>query len=299
MRTDHLPFPMPSRPHALMQEWRDLTFLHWRVEPAALEAHLPEGLALDLHDGEAYLGVVPFMMRNIRPRWAVPVPGVSDFPEFNLRTYVVHGGRPGVFFLTLEAMSRITCAYAPRAYGCPTATPVGRYRGRRWSTCRPDGSHAFSGTSVPRPFPQCGPGTLEHFLFERYLLHTEHENELCIGFTQHDPWALTGASATVAVNALTGPSTGINDLLVPDLVHRSPEWRCGTGPRGRATLKRTPRRRTPMPSRQFHWYPDALVVKLPPETPLADLETGTLFSLTRTPTGVLVVPEAAVPVSRR
>ena len=228
MRTDHLPFPMPSRPHALMQEWRDLTFLHWRVEPAALEAHLPEGLALDLHDGEAYLGVVPFMMRNIRPRWAVPVPGVSDFPEFNLRTYVVHGGRPGVFFLTLEAMSRITCAYAPRAYGLPYRYARGRLdiEGdvHRWSTRRPDGSHAFSGTSVTQGRSRnAAPGTLEHFLFERYSLYTEHENELCIGFTQHDPWALTDASATVAVNALTEAfDLGINDLLVPDLVHRSP-----------------------------------------------------------------------------
>ena len=228
MRSDHLPFPMPARLHALVQEWRDLTFLHWRVEPAAMEAHLPDGLALDLHEGEAWLGVVPFMMRNIRPRWAVPVPGISTFPEFNLRTYVVHGDRPGVFFLTLEAMSRITCAYGPWAYGLPYRYATGRHDRdgdtHRWATRRPDGSHAFSGSSVPRGAPRAAaPGSLEHFLFERYSLYTEHHGALCIGYTQHDPWSLTDADATVEENGLTDAfGLGISDTRTPDLVHRSP-----------------------------------------------------------------------------
>lgn len=228
MRSDHLPFPMPARRHALVQEWRDLTFLHWRVDPAALQAHLPAGLSLDLHEGEAWLGVVPFRMRNIRPRWAVPVPGISNFPEFNLRTYVVHGDRPGVFFLTLEADSRVTCAYAPRAYGLPYRYAAGRLDcdgdTHRWETRRPDGSHAFSGSSVPRGAPRAAaPGSLEHFLFERYALYTEHAGALCIGHTQHDPWQIWDAEATVTVNDLTDAfGLGIGDAQTPDLVHRSP-----------------------------------------------------------------------------
>ena len=115
MRTDHLPFPMPERRHALVQSWLDLTFLHWPVAPERLAPYIPDGLELDTHDGAAYLGVIPFNMTGVRPRWAPQVPGISTCPEFNLRTYVTHGGKAGVLFLTLEAQSRITCAYAPRA----------------------------------------------------------------------------------------------------------------------------------------------------------------------------------------
>ena len=88
LRTDHLPFPMPASPHALSQEWRNLTFMHWKVDPARLEPYIPAGLTLDLHEGQAYVGTIPFEMRKVRPRGWPWVPGVSNFPEFNVRTYV-------------------------------------------------------------------------------------------------------------------------------------------------------------------------------------------------------------------
>ena len=128
MRTDHLPFPMPDRPHALNQEWRHLTFLHWRVDPEKLAPYIPEGLEIDLHEGQAYVGTIPFLMKNVRPRWAISVPGISTFPEFNIRTYVKNGGKGGVLFLTLEAQSRITCSYAPRAYSLPYRYSKGRVK---------------------------------------------------------------------------------------------------------------------------------------------------------------------------
>ena len=70
---DHLPFPVPSRSFAISQEWRDLTFMHWKVDPKRLEQHLPDGLEIDFFDGEAYVGVIPFMMKNVHPKGLVPL----------------------------------------------------------------------------------------------------------------------------------------------------------------------------------------------------------------------------------
>ena len=109
MRADHLPFPMPDRPHALNQEWRHLTFLHWKVDSEKLAPYIPEGLEIDFHDGEAYVGIYSVFDENVHPRWAISVPGISTFPEFNIRTYVKKNGKGGVLFLTLESKSNYVC----------------------------------------------------------------------------------------------------------------------------------------------------------------------------------------------
>lgn len=119
LRSDHLPFAMPSRPFLLSQEWRNLTFMHWEVSVEKLQPHIPDGLEIDLFDGKAYVGTIPFMMKNVRPRLLPALPGISTFPEFNVRTYVKKNGKAGVLFLTLDAQSRVTCFHAPRKYGLP------------------------------------------------------------------------------------------------------------------------------------------------------------------------------------
>ena len=111
--SDHLPFPMPSRKHTLSQEWRELTFMHWAVDIDKLRPHIPDGLEIDTFQNKAYVGVVPFIMKNVRPVWFVSTPLISTFPEFNIRTYVKKDGIAGVLFLTLEAQSIVTCNYAP------------------------------------------------------------------------------------------------------------------------------------------------------------------------------------------
>ena len=78
MRTDHLPFPMPERAYSLDQEWKFLTFMHWEVvDPKKLAKFVPDGLEIDLYDGRAYIGVIPFIMTNVRPRIAFSVPGLN------------------------------------------------------------------------------------------------------------------------------------------------------------------------------------------------------------------------------
>ena len=227
MRSDHLPFPMPERPHSLDQEWKILTFMHWEVDPLKLAKFIPDGLDIDLYEGKAYVGVIPFMMTNVRPRIAFSVPGISTFPEINIRTYVTRDGKSGVLFLTLEAQSLITCSYAPRAYGLPykySLSKVSASEGEySWATRRRDGSYELVGECRwDRQTDYAGSGTLEEFLFERYCLYTVHRGNLCIAYTQHEPWKFGPGSVQIKSNSLTKEfDLGIDDLYRPDMVHVS------------------------------------------------------------------------------
>lgn len=226
-RVDHLPFPMPDRKHTLMQSWKHLSFMHWEVDPEQLSLHLPEGLDLDLFNGKAYVGTIPFEMKHVRPRWFFSVPGVSNFPEFNVRTYVTRNGKPGVFFLTLDAQSRITCFHAPRSYGlpyryakCKLSASNEKYK---WSSRRASDGAVLKGECRPTgPATSAKQGTLEYFLFERYCLYTSHQSVLHRAYTQHNPWIYKEAKVVIEENSLTESyNLGIENLHQPDHVHIS------------------------------------------------------------------------------
>ena len=236
LRTDHLPFPMPNSPHALAQEWRHLTFMHWEVDPARLAPYIPEGLELDLFEGKAYVGTIPFQMCKVRPRLLPWVPGISNFPEFNVRTYVTKNGKGGVLFLTLDAHSRITCSYAPRAYGLPYRYAKCKFSAKdgeyKWHSKRKSDGVVLRGHSrAIGEVMQAKPGSLEEFLFERYSMYTVHNGTLSIGHTHHNPWDYQLGEATVEENTLTEIyDLGIEDVHKPELVHVSKGVRVNTYP---------------------------------------------------------------------
>ncbi len=224
---NHLPFELPPRPHALIQHWRDLTFLHWQVDPGCLLPHLPDGLELDLYRGKAYVGVLPFQMKHVRPRMMMPIPGISCFPEFNIRTYVQYRGHGGILFLTLEAQSRFACAHGRHSYGLPyhyskghVAVTGDRYR---WHTRRvSDGLELAGWCQAIGQRTEAQPGSLEQFLFERYRLYTVHDDQLKTVCTAHDRWQFRHAEATIDGNTLLDSfDLKIADVLQPDLVHVS------------------------------------------------------------------------------
>ena len=231
---DHLPFPMPSRKHTLSQEWRNLTFMHWEVDIVKLQAHLPAGLEVDTYDGKAYVGIVPFVMKNVRPTWFFSTPFVSTFHEFNIRTYVTKDGIPGVYFLTLEAKSMVTCSYAPKAYGLPYRYAKGKVRKHgnniHWNSSRDNGKLNLVGsTEITGEQTQAKSGTLEEFLFERYSLYTNKNGKVMRGYTHHKKWDFQDAKVTVTENSLTKSfDLGIKNLLEPDFVHFSPGVRVRT-----------------------------------------------------------------------
>ena len=150
--------------------------MHWEVDVKKLVPHIPDGLEIDTYRGKAYVGIVPFIMKNVRPRWSFSVPFVSTFPEFNVRTYVKKDGIAGVFFLTLEAQSIITCKYATSAYGLPYNYAKGNVAKEEnqvtWRTKRNSGEMALSGvTDITGPVEEAKKNSLEEFLFERYSLY--------------------------------------------------------------------------------------------------------------------------------
>src|SRR5215204_132655 len=103
----HRPWPMPETPWIMTQSWHDLLFAHWPVGADALRRSMPPGLELDLFEGQAWVGVVPFHMTNVAPRGVPALPWISAFPELNVRTYVRVGDRPGVYFFSLDAASAV------------------------------------------------------------------------------------------------------------------------------------------------------------------------------------------------
>ena len=227
IQESHVPFLMPNRSHALLQEWRHLSFLHWEVDPDKLKPYIPDGVEIDFFEGKSYIGVIPFLMKNVRPRLLPAVPGISTFPEFNIRTYVKMNGIPGVLFLTLDAQSRITCLYAPKAYGLPynysKCKLIIQEDNFQWESKRSKKGFELKGSCVAiGKEKQAKPDSLEEFLFERYSLYVTHKNKTRMAYTLHNPWSFKEGKANIELNSLTESyDLGIKDTLNPDLVHIS------------------------------------------------------------------------------
>ena len=223
----HRPWPLPERPWIMTQSWHDLLFAHWPVPVHALQDLLPHGLEPDLFDRQAWLGVVPFDMTNVAPRGVPALPWVSAFAELNVRTYVSVGGKPGVFFFSLDAGNPLAVAAARTLFKLP-------YYAAEMQVRRVDGSVAYDSrrttTRTPpayftaryRPVAPPAParqGTLEHFLTERYCLYLVddmlrmHRLEI-----HHRPWLLQPAEASIDQNTMAEAS-GIRLTSAAPLLH--------------------------------------------------------------------------------
>ncbi|MFN7340864.1 MAG: YqjF family protein [Opitutia bacterium] len=192
--------PEPAGQPSLFQSWDDLLFLHWEIPPAEAARRLPEGLVPDLHEGRTYAGLVAFAMRRVRPRGLPWVPWISNFLELNVRLYVRGPrGRPGVFFLSLDCDRGLAVEVARRRYHLPYRhAEMSRAGGSGgWDyRCRRKGeaeAARLSWTSGGAP-RAANPGTLEHFLAERYTFFTPGPRGLLAGEVRHAPYLLTQAS---------------------------------------------------------------------------------------------------------
>jgi hypothetical protein len=210
--SEHRPWPMPRRPWIMGQTWTDLLFAHWSVAPAELEAVVPPQLALDTFEGRGWIGVTPFGLRNLRLRLTFPVPCLSAFPEINVRTYVTVDGKPGIFFFSLDAASRLAVVAARHAYRLP-------YFHARMGLERRGGAISYASERIDerRPAPAAfrgrygpvgtacppRPGTLEHWLTERYCLYTlDDALRVQRAEIHHPPWPLQPARAEIATNTM-------------------------------------------------------------------------------------------------
>jgi len=207
--TGHRPWPLPAGPWSWRQSWCDLLFAHWPVKADRLRPFLPPALTLQEFDGTAWLGVVPFRMEGVMRRPLPDLPWVSAFPELNVRTYVEHRGRTGVWFFSLDATNPLAVWAARRFFHLPyfkarmRLTPAGRqvrYRSHR----AVDSDVAFEAQYGPvsEPF-RAEAGSLEEFLTERYCLFAQtRDGRLSRTEVHHPPWPLQRAEAAIHTNTM-------------------------------------------------------------------------------------------------
>lgn len=190
----------PEGPSILYQEWRDLLFLHWEYPQEMIQKTLPPGLTVDTFEGKAYIGIIPFFMHNLSLSFLAPIPGLSNFLEVNMRTYVYdRKGRPGVWFYSLDIDSSIASWVASTFFRLPyhaanfkaskSIDHQVEYTGSRLSN--PEVLMHFTYQSMPNESFIAQEKSLEFFLVERYLLFTYKNQQLRFQQVHHHPYPLT------------------------------------------------------------------------------------------------------------
>lgn len=192
--------------------WRDLLFAHWRVDVAHLRTLIPAELQVDTFDGEAYVGVVPFLMEDVSPRGLPALGRLGRFPEVNVRTYVRHGELDGVWFFSLDAAERIPVELARRGFHLP-------YFHARMAVKRDGETVSYRSDRIDRrgrpaslsvryrptgPVTPAQPGSLDAWLTERYRLFAlDGRRRLSTTSIAHRRWPLRPASAEFEVETLS------------------------------------------------------------------------------------------------
>lgn len=210
-----------SAPWLFRMRWLDLLFAHWPIDPAILAAVLPPGLELDTYNGAAWLGIVPFTMADVAPRGVPAIAGVGTFPEINVRTYVVRHGRPGVFFLSLDAASRPTVEGGRRVFHLPyfraemTSIRTGdtvAYRSHRADRRGPPASFTARYRATG-PAAVAEPGSLADWLTRRMCLFgLDRRGRIERTDIDHVDWPLRPAEVEIDENSMAAAQ----GLRLPD-----------------------------------------------------------------------------------
>jgi uncharacterized protein YqjF (DUF2071 family) len=182
-----------------LADWLRAVFIHYEIPAEKLQRNVP--FALDLHEGKAYVSLVAFTMRGMRPfrggrlaAWLFKPIARNDF--LNVRTYVRHRGEPGIYFLTEWMNNPFSVRLGPGTFGLPYRFGELNYQHRhetgilRGSVREKIPHHAFGYTakpigpnSAPRPAD-----SLDEFLLERYTAFTAHGTKRRFFRIWHHPW---------------------------------------------------------------------------------------------------------------
>ncbi|HUO14541.1 MAG TPA: DUF2071 domain-containing protein [Verrucomicrobiae bacterium] len=211
----------------MQQTWHDLLFAHWPIPADHLRSLVPAQLELDFFDGACWVGVIPFRMSGIQARGLPPLPGLSAFAELNIRTYVTYGGKPGVYFFSLDAANHPavwaarTFYYLPYFYAsmsCAEDNGIIHYSSSRRSSKR-KACAEFRGSY--RPVSEIrlhARGSIDRWLTERYCLYTTHANRVYRGEIHHLPWPLQDAEADFKLNTAAS-AAGVELPQTAPLLH--------------------------------------------------------------------------------
>lgn len=227
----------PDQQVLMHQNWHHLLFLHWEIPAATLQAMLPPRLTIDTFDGNAYVSLIPFTMTGVRPVLTPPLPWLSSFHEVNLRTYVhVEGRDPGVWFFSLDCSSTLAVAAARATYKLPYFDAEIEFRAGdgplpliECESRRDDARGPMPASSRVSYRPMEGavthavPGTLDHFLVERYFLYAKDErHQLYRARVHHQPYPVQRVEV-VALDETVVWAAGIRRAEGVDLRHYARE----------------------------------------------------------------------------
>jgi len=185
--TDHRPWPLPSGPWRYYQEWNRALFLHWQVDYELLRPLVPVALQIDCYAGTPWVSLVAFDMQNIRPRGIPAFPPISDFHEINIRTYVRHKDRTGVYFLSIEGGKRLSCRIARQLSGLPYCYSIMAREYNCFHSKNSEYGDQFLAIyrTATRLDQKSG---LDRWLTERYALFQDHPHALDVYDIHHIEW---------------------------------------------------------------------------------------------------------------
>ncbi len=210
------------------QSWRDLTFLHWAVDPAEVAHRMPPGVRPDTYDGATYVGLIPFRMVDAGVARGPGVPWLGSFLETNVRLYSVdETGRRGIVFLSLDADRSAVVLGARAAFGLPYRWARMRYRHSGGvhtydARLRTPGVRASSHIAI-RAGARRESTALDDFLSARWGLHVRWWGRTLYVPNTHEAWPVHDAEVLALDDGLMA-SVGLPGLASrpPDHVGFSP-----------------------------------------------------------------------------
>ncbi len=207
---EHRPFPIPTSPWVMSQTWNKLLFAHWPIKPEVMRDLVPSSLELDLYDGSAWIGIVPFVMNDVVPRFTTTVPGLSNFLELNVRTYVIKDGIPGVYFFSLDCSNPVAVLVARTFYHLPYFRAKMSIEQNKEGVVSYTSERAGSKAALIMSYRPTGgllnadAGSIDKFLTERYCLYAVGpKGRLHRGVIHHKLWPLQPAEAEFQLNSMT------------------------------------------------------------------------------------------------
>jgi uncharacterized protein YqjF (DUF2071 family) len=223
-RLDHRPWPLPQAAWSWRQSWRDLLFAHWPMPAALLRRFVPEPLVVQEFEGTSWVGLVPFRMAGVMRRPLPDLPWVSAFPELNVRLYVEHEGKPGVWFISLDATNPLAVWAARRFFRLPyfnarmQVQQVGDTI--QYAAARKHGGEQLLAHYRPTSAVyESKPGSLEHWLTERYCLYAQApDGGIWRNDVHHGPWPLQKAAAEITRNTYLS-AQGLAPAGAPATLH--------------------------------------------------------------------------------
>lgn len=212
-KVEHRPFPVPTSLWVMTQTWAKLLFAHWPIKSEIIRDLVPASLELDLFEGYAWVGIVPFVMNDVYPRYTPKTKSkLSNFLELNVRTYVIRDGIPGVYFFSLDCSNPVAVLIARKFYHLPYFRAKMSIEEKKDGAIHYSSERACERAAVILSYRPTGDlishekDSIDRFLTERYCLYTtDAKRQLHKGVIHHEVWPLQPAEAEFQLNSMTRP----------------------------------------------------------------------------------------------